>query len=66
MHPRTRGNIERFGLKSLVEPSRWLLLDPLPNFDMIGLMRDARLVRTNSGGVQEKTTMLGVPCLTLR
>jgi UDP-N-acetylglucosamine 2-epimerase (non-hydrolysing) len=66
VHPRTRGNIERFGLKSLVDPSRWLLLDPLPYFDMIGLMRDARLVMTDSGGVQEETTVLGVPCLTLR
>ena len=65
-HPRTRGNIARFGLERLIDPARWLLLDPLPYFDMIGLMRDARLVLTDSGGVQEETTVLGVPCLTLR
>jgi UDP-N-acetylglucosamine 2-epimerase (non-hydrolysing) len=65
-HPRTRANLERFGLRAAMRAPRWLLLEPLPYFDMIGLMRDARLVLTDSGGVQEESTVLGVPCLTLR
>jgi UDP-N-acetylglucosamine 2-epimerase (non-hydrolysing) len=66
IHPRTRGNLERFGLRAAMTPGRWLLLDPLPYFDMLGLMSESTLVLTDSGGVQEESTVLGVPCLTLR
>lgn len=65
IHPRTRGNIERFGLPA-PNPSRWLLAPPLGYLEMLGLMRDAKVVLTDSGGVQEETTVLGTPCLTLR
>jgi UDP-N-acetylglucosamine 2-epimerase (non-hydrolysing) len=64
LHPRTRGNIERFGLAAKLDALR--ILPPLGYLDMLGLMRDARLVLTDSGGIQEETTALGVPCLTLR
>ncbi len=66
MHPRTRANIERFGLGSLLDPRRVALLPPQGYLEMVGLMSQARLVLTDSGGVQEETTALGVPCLTMR
>jgi UDP-N-acetylglucosamine 2-epimerase (non-hydrolysing) len=66
LHPRTRNNIERFGLAGLIDTQRTALLPPQGYLEMLGLMRDATLVLTDSGGLQEETTALGVPCLTLR
>ncbi len=66
LHPRTRHNIERFGLMGRIDARRLLLLPPQGYLEMLGLMRDATLVLTDSGGLQEETTALGVPCLTLR
>ena len=66
LHPRTRDNIERFGLGRLVDPARMLMLPPQGYLEMLGLMSGATLVLTDSGGLQEETTALGVPCLTLR
>lgn len=66
LHPRTRNNIERFGLAGLIDTHRTALLPPQGYLEMLGLMRDATLVLTDSGGLQEETTALGVPCLTLR
>lgn len=65
VHPRTRARIEGAGLAGAVG-DRVLLLPPLGYLDMLGLMGAARLVLTDSGGIQEETTALGVPCLTLR
>jgi UDP-N-acetylglucosamine 2-epimerase (non-hydrolysing) len=64
LHPRTRTNIEKFGLTEGLDGLR--ILPPVGYLEMLGLMRDARLVLTDSGGIQEETTALGVPCLTLR
>ena len=66
LHPRTRNNIERFGLGDLIDNQRMALLPPQGYLEMLGLLRDATLVLTDSGGLQEETTALGVPCLTLR
>lgn len=66
LHPRTRGNIDRFGLATLVSSSRIVVLPPQGYLEMLGLMSNATLVLTDSGGMQEETTALGVPCLTLR
>lgn len=66
MHPRTRGNIERFGLQHLIDTPRMIMLPPQGYLEMLGLMSDARIVLTDSGGLQEETTALGVPCLTMR
>jgi UDP-N-acetylglucosamine 2-epimerase (non-hydrolysing) len=66
LHPRTRANIERFGLGGLIDAERMALLPPQGYLEMLGLMAGARLVLTDSGGLQEETTALGVPCLTLR
>lgn len=65
VHPRTRSHLEEWGL-SVAAPDRLILLDPLGYLDFIGLMRDAAVVITDSGGIQEETTFLGIPCLTLR
>ena len=62
MHPRTRQRIEQFGMSS----GKLHLLDPLPYIEFLSLQRHAAVVITDSGGVQEETTYLGVPCLTLR
>ena len=66
LHPRTRANIERFGLAHLLENARIAVLPPQGYLEMLGLMAGARMVLTDSGGLQEETTALGVPCLTLR
>jgi len=66
MHPRTRSNIDRFGLTGLIDPARVAVLPPQGYLEMLGLMAGATLVLTDSGGLQEETTALGVPCLTLR
>ncbi|PKO88754.1 MAG: UDP-N-acetylglucosamine 2-epimerase (non-hydrolyzing) [Betaproteobacteria bacterium HGW-Betaproteobacteria-12] len=66
LHPRTRNNIERFGLAHLIDTPRMILLPPQGYLEMLGLMAGARIVLTDSGGLQEETTALGVPCLTMR
>ena len=66
LHPRTRANIERLAADHLIDPVRMLLLPPQGYLEMLGLMSGATLVLTDSGGLQEETTALGVPCLTLR
>ena len=66
LHPRTKGNIERFGLAHLIDTSRMIMLPPQGYLEMLGLMAGARIVLTDSGGLQEETTALGVPCLTMR
>jgi len=66
VHPRTRGMIEKAGLSTIFDHPRLCCLPPLGYLEMLGLMQRARLVLTDSGGIQEETTALGVPCLTLR
>jgi UDP-N-acetylglucosamine 2-epimerase (non-hydrolysing) len=67
IHPRTRKNLAAFGLlgaRGLGDRVR--LVEPLGYLDFLRLYSGARLVLTDSGGLQEETTALGVPCLTLR
>jgi UDP-N-acetylglucosamine 2-epimerase (non-hydrolysing) len=65
VHPRTRRRLE--AVASLLPPMPALrLVDPLPYLDFLQLTANARCVLTDSGGIQEETTALGVPCLTLR
>ena len=66
LHPRTRANIERFGLSGELSGRRIAVLPPQGYLEMLGLMSTATMVLTDSGGMQEETTALGVPCLTLR
>lgn len=66
LHPRTRARIDEFGLGDGFDPSGIAILPPQGYLEMLGLMSKATLVLTDSGGLQEETTALGVPCLTLR
>jgi len=66
VHPRAKLNIERFGLSPLLAGARITLLPPQGYLEMLGLIGQARLVLTDSGGIQEETTALAVACLTMR
>lgn len=62
VHPRTRGKIAAFGL----DAGRVTMIDPVGYLDMLYAVNGAALVLTDSGGLQEETTVLGVPCITIR
>jgi UDP-N-acetylglucosamine 2-epimerase (non-hydrolysing) len=66
MHPRTGLRIEQQGLSALMAEGNITCLPPVGYLEMLGLMKSAKMVLTDSGGLQEETTALGVPCLTLR
>jgi len=66
-HPRARKMLAEYGLSEDVEKIDDLrLIEPLGYLDFLNLMRGARVVLTDSGGIQEETTVLGIPCVTLR
>lgn len=65
-HPRTRSRIEEFGLSESISRSNIKLVEPLGYLDFMRLYSGAKMVLTDSGGLQEETTVLGIPCLTLR
>ncbi len=67
VHPRTAGALARAGLDGRLAQARGVrMLPPVGYLEMLGLMAGARMVLTDSGGMQEETTALGVPCITLR
>ena len=67
VHPRTRKQLEGFGLGERIRKlTRLRLCDPLGYLEFLGLTSQAKLVLTDSGGLQEETTALGIPCVTLR
>ena len=66
IHPRARKRIEEFALEDLIRNSGIELLPPLSYMDFLRLWKSATLVLTDSGGLQEETTALGVPCFTVR
>ena len=66
VHPRTRARISEFGLGDKIASSEIRLIEPLGYLDFMRLYSGARMVLTDSGGLQEETTYLGIPCLTLR
>jgi UDP-N-acetylglucosamine 2-epimerase (non-hydrolysing) len=66
MHPRVRANVDRFGCGAMLDGAAIALLEPQGYLEMLGLLANARVVLTDSGGIQEETTALGVPCLTMR
>jgi UDP-N-acetylglucosamine 2-epimerase (non-hydrolysing) len=65
VHPRTRQRLEALA-SVLPEMANLRLADPMPYLDFVQLVAESRCVLTDSGGIQEETTALGVPCLTLR
>ncbi|MDR4503449.1 MAG: UDP-N-acetylglucosamine 2-epimerase (non-hydrolyzing) [Candidatus Scalindua sp.] len=66
MHPRTRKNLEEFDLLKRLKSEKIILEGPLGYLDFLSLVKGATLVLTDSGGIQEETTVLGIPCVTLR
>jgi len=64
VHPRTRARLEDLGLAA--DGARFRLIEPLGYLEFLALEREAKVVVTDSGGVQEETTYLGVPCITVR
>jgi UDP-N-acetylglucosamine 2-epimerase (non-hydrolysing) len=67
MHPRTRKNLIAFGLHDKIMKAKNLIIcDPIGYHETIGLVDQSAFVLTDSGGLQEETTVLGIPCLTLR
>ena len=67
VHPRTRKMIESHGFGAKIESMKQLrMIEPQGYLDFLKLIENARVVLTDSGGIQEETTILGIPCLTLR
>lgn len=66
LHPRTRGNLEKYGFLDQLNHDNIQLIDPMPYRSFMSLVKNSRLVITDSGGIQEETSHLGIPCLTLR
>jgi UDP-N-acetylglucosamine 2-epimerase (non-hydrolysing) len=64
IHPRTRTRLSASGYT--LDPQRWFVTDPLGYMDFVKLTANATVVLTDSGGIQEETTVLGVPCISLR
>ncbi len=65
IHPRTRNNIDKFGLSGKLGKNV-IILDPIGYIDFLSLTKKAELVVTDSGGIQEETTFLGIQCITVR
>ncbi len=65
-HPRTRQSIARFNLEPLIAATNLTLTDPFGYIDFCRLTHDSRMVLTDSGGIQEETTYLQIPCITMR
>jgi UDP-N-acetylglucosamine 2-epimerase (non-hydrolysing) len=63
IHPRTAGNLDKF---SIPMPPSIIRTTPLPYMEFLNLWKDARVILTDSGGIQEESTALGIPCITLR
>ena len=66
LHPRTRNNLARMNMLDRLEQPGFIVLPPQGYLEMLGLMSRAVMVLTDSGGIQEETTALGVPCITIR
>jgi UDP-N-acetylglucosamine 2-epimerase (non-hydrolysing) len=67
MHPRTKKMIDTYKLQNYLSSAENLIItDPIGYLDFMQLMQNARLILTDSGGIQEETTYLGIPCITIR
>jgi UDP-N-acetylglucosamine 2-epimerase (non-hydrolysing) len=67
IHPRTKGRIQEFSLwTKVMENDKIILLNPLGYLEMLRLNMDAKIMLTDSGGLQEECTVLGTPCITMR
>jgi UDP-N-acetylglucosamine 2-epimerase (non-hydrolysing) len=67
MHPRTRKMMDTFGISDIASRIKGLIVtDPIGYLDFMQLMQNAQMVLTDSGGIQEETTYLKIPCITIR
>lgn len=66
IHPRTKSRLESFGFWDRIAEGRTILEEPLGYKDFMNLVMHSRLALTDSGGIQEETTYLGIPCITFR
>jgi UDP-N-acetylglucosamine 2-epimerase (non-hydrolysing) len=66
IHPRTKKMAAEYNLNHFFETNNFILLDPLGYLDFLNLNINAKMILTDSGGLQEESTVLGVPCITLR
>ncbi len=67
LHPRTSNMLKKFGFKNKIKQiSNLILTKPLGYIDFLALIKESKTVLTDSGGLQEETTALGIPCITLR
>ena len=67
VHPRTHGHLEEYGLmRAIAETPGLVLTHPVGYLEFITLVNSSMFVMTDSGGIQEETTVLGIPCLTVR
>lgn len=66
VHPRTIKNAEKFGLSELLQHSNIAITEPMGYIDFLAATKNSKLIVTDSGGVQEETTFLQIPCLTVR
>jgi UDP-N-acetylglucosamine 2-epimerase (non-hydrolysing) len=66
VHPRTLKNIEKFGFEDILKSENIILSGPAGYVDFLALMMNSKMLITDSGGIQEETTTLEVPCITLR
>ena len=66
VHPRTQKKIDEFRLKNIIEDSKINIVPPLSYLNFLSLWKNSAVVFTDSGGLQEETTALGVPCFTIR
>lgn len=67
IHPRSSGRLREFGLLEKIHSMpNLIIIEPLGYLDFLKLLTESRFVLTDSGGIQEETTVLGIPCLTLR
>lgn len=65
IHPRTKNNLKKYGLERIVSPNI-SLTDPLGYIEFVSLIKNSRMIVTDSGGIQEESTYLQVPCITVR
>ena len=67
IHPRSKSRLKEFGLDDVLKGMpQLIIIEPLGYLDFLQLMSQAKFIITDSGGIQEETTALGIPCLTLR
>lgn len=66
VHPRTRSYLEKYGLNEVIQSSRITLAEPMKYIEFAKLQSEAKMILTDSGGIQEEALLLGVPCLTMR